>query len=234
MPAVVVKAEHFNYCVYFSAKRRSIALQVKQGQLSVRAPLGCSLLDVEALVVSKQSWVLKHLQHNKSQIAPDWLMLQQLPYLGDTLMVSILSGKRQWVEMSGNQIYLWVSNKCKADDMTKKAAELARKWYQQQAHIWFVERVSYWQQLMNLYPGVMVVGNWKTKWGYCKSDAEVGFNWRLLMGPAWVADYVVIHELAHLKHLNHSREFWRLVEQYCPQRRLAIEWLKQNQYWMTI
>jgi predicted metal-dependent hydrolase len=73
------------------------------------------------------------------------------------------------------------------------------------------------------------VRKYKARWGSCNNRGELSFNCLLKMLPLWVVDYVIVHELCHLKHMNHSTRFWQLVEQYNPQFRLAKAWLKQNQ-----
>ena len=155
-------------------------------------------------------------------------------FLGDRLLLTLTRGGKGSVIQRDEEIHICLSNRISADRVADHALMLLRSWYQQQAYSWFSQRVDYWQNIMRLDAEMVVIGNWKTKWGYCKSGAELGFNWRLLMAPSWVADYVVVHELAHLKHMNHSAQFWQLVEQYFPQRRHAVDWLKQNQHWMTL
>lgn len=69
----------------------------------------------------------------------------------------------------------------------------------------------------------------KTRWGSCSQKGRLNFNWRLIMAPKPVIDYIVIHELAHLKEMNHSKKFWGLVAQHCPRWREHKKWLKDNE-----
>ena len=68
----------------------------------------------------------------------------------------------------------------------------------------------------------------KTRWGSCGRNGHISLNWRLMLMPDWVRDYVLIHELMHLKRLDHSPKFWRLVEAACPDYRAARQWLRAN------
>jgi predicted metal-dependent hydrolase len=74
----------------------------------------------------------------------------------------------------------------------------------------------------------MSIREQKTRWGSCSKKGNLNFNWKLIMSPPWVIDYVVIHEICHLRHLNHSKEYWALVEYYMPEYKSAREWLKKN------
>ena len=83
---------------------------------------------------------------------------------------------------------------------------------------------------MNLCPKSLSFRSQKTRWGSCSSDGNMSLNWKLIAAPLECLEYVVIHELAHLRHQNHSKDFWRLVEEYCPQRKVHSQWLKKNHY----
>lgn len=234
MSVLIIETDLFSYSVNYSPNRRSIALQIRQGQLAVRAPTNVSLAEIQSLVSKKQRWILKHLHQARQQIKPDWLKEQRLPLQGSMLQIEVLQAVKSSVLLNEQKITIAVSNRIAQARYDAVALKLLKQWYKQRAQHWFTERVSYWQQLMHLCAADIVIGNWKTKWGYCQQNGEVGFNWRLMMAPAWVADYVVVHELAHLKYLNHSSDFWRLVQQYYSKTDEARYWLKWHQYWMEL
>lgn len=234
MSALVVESGLFSYCVYYSARRRSVALQIKQGKLIVRAPLGYSLVDVKTLVEQKQPWILKHLHQSRAQVKPDWLALQQIPLLGTMLTLEVHRAVSSSVELCHDKLVVTVSRRTQANNYNNRVLSLLQQWYKTQALSWFMARTDYWQGKMQLQAKDLVIGNWRTKWGYCKNTAQLGFNWRLMMAPDWVADYVVVHELAHLKHLNHSNAFWQLVGQHYPQVQHAKIWLRQHQHQLEL
>jgi len=215
-----------NYVLKYSSKRRSMALQIADGKLTVRAPVGVSIADVNALITKKQFWIAKHL--NQTQHTPAWLEQGCVPLLGKLLPLQVRNAAASGVLLSGGLVIVSLSKRVKPTDA--KLRQLLQHWYKHQASVWFAERVTFWQREMKVTPASLTIGHWKTKWGYCKSNAELGFNWRLMMAPEWVADYVVVHELAHLRYLNHSVHFWQLVQQYYPRHKDAKQWLKQNQH----
>lgn len=228
MAALQLALGELSYLLNYSSKRRSVALQIADGKLTVRAPVGVSVAEVNALIASKQAWISKHLSQTQLRHSPGWLEQGCVPLLDQLLPLQVQSALTTGVMQSGGAVIVSLSKRAKPTDA--KLRQLLTDWYKQQASAWFTERVTFWQREMNLTSTALTIGNWKTKWGYCKSNAELGFNWRLMMAPEWVADYVVVHELAHLRHLNHSVHFWQLVRQYYPRHSDAKLWLKQHQY----
>ena len=95
------------------------------------------------------------------------------------------------------------------------------------------ERIGRYQNELRVKPKSVEIVESTTKWGSCSSDKKLTFNYRLAMAPLEVIDYVIIHELCHLKYLNHSSQFWQLVARYCPEYQKAKLWLKQHQGYLT-
>ena len=82
--------------------------------------------------------------------------------------------------------------------------------------------------LAGLTPSRITVKDTRTRWGSCTTDGVLMFSWRLVMAPLTVQDYVAAHEVAHLRHMNHSKQFWSLVEALSPHRRAAVAWLHEE------
>ena len=103
-----------------------------------------------------------------------------------------------------------------------------RELYRRQARIVFEQKVKYYAGRMNVTYGRIDVRDQKTRWGSCSAEGNLNFNWRLIFAPAGVLDYVVVHELAHRKEMNHSARFWGVVESYMPEYKKYQAWLKEN------
>ena len=103
-----------------------------------------------------------------------------------------------------------------------------RRWCRQQAASLIPSRVSELAVRLGLRYGSIVIGNQRTRWGSCSRVGRLRFNWRLVLVPPAVLDYVIIHELTHLTKLNHSREFWRLVAAACPSYDTQRDWLRRH------
>ena len=220
--------------VVFSNKRRTIALQIVDGQLTVRAPSGVSLKAIQAIVSDRGAWIEKHLSASVTAMKPDYLKLGYIPFQERSLPLLCQRHVKSSAQLHDDVLLVNVSKRVREANVDAKTAELIRHWYSEQALQWFTARVALWQTKMQVQVTAIKVGSWNSKWGYCKSSAEVGFNWRLLMAPTWVADYVVVHELAHLRYLNHSAAFWQFVHRFYPDSRRVKQWLKQHQHQLTI
>ncbi|MFW5929370.1 MAG: M48 family metallopeptidase, partial [Halobacteriota archaeon] len=102
------------------------------------------------------------------------------------------------------------------------------EFYRREARGFFEKAVGRYSDEMNVeYEGI-AVRNQRTRWGSCSPKKNLSFNWRLVMAPEGVLEYVVVHELAHLKEKNHTDRFWRVVEEHMPEYKQHANWLKEN------
>lgn len=115
-----------------------------------------------------------------------------------------------------------------AVEYEKQAALAVQEALMTCAKRWFTERAAHFGQQMSLSPKLVKISRAKTRYGSCSSRGNINFCWRILLAPAFVADYIVVHELAHLAHLNHSKAFYALVEKTLPAYKEAQAWLKTN------
>lgn len=115
-----------------------------------------------------------------------------------------------------------------ADGLKPKLA--LRAWYAEQARQVFSGRVAHWAERMGLAGRVrkVFIKDQRTLWGSCSRAGNLNFNWRVVQAPAEVVDYLVIHELAHLREMNHSRRFWAHVAEHCPGYKLHRRWLREQ------
>ncbi len=143
-------------------------------------------------------------------------------YLGKEYELGVRLGQTNIVEVS-DKIYLGIPN-------TKNADTYLASWYKEQARNVIRERVYLYANRAKLNFNSVTVGNVsaKTRWGSCSSGRNLNFNWKLIMAPIEVIDYVVVHELSHLTELNHSRSFWENVRRMLPLYREDRIWLKRN------
>lgn len=106
--------------------------------------------------------------------------------------------------------------------------ELLEKWFRKEASLILREKAKEFAKLLSVEFKEIRIKDQRSRWGSCSSKGNLNFNWRIVMAPEPVCDYVVIHELCHLKHMDHSENFWHLVQSICPEYKQYRRWLKEN------
>lgn len=150
------------------------------------------------------------------------------PYLGQEYRLEIrryLSYKKPGVKLEENKLVVLTAT---AEEAVVEAA--LKRWYVEQAGRIIKERVHYYQQMIQEPIESIRIKDVRSRWGSCSSKRNLNFNWRLVMAPLEVLDYVVVHELCHLKEMNHSKAFWNLVEGILPEYKRLRDWLKECRF----
>lgn len=230
----------FEYQLTRSLRRRSISIVVRRGQVKVMAPVFVPKFQVERFVHSKTPWVLAKLKQQK-----DWADAEQKGqkqfvsgekylYLGDEYHLDITTWSKSLAFIEGSQIKVTLSKRIKPENQQAQVRKLLKDWYKQSLLELVEERVAHFSAQMQVTPAQVVVRSYTRRWGSCSAKGVVSFNLLLMMAPKWVIDYVVVHELAHLVHLNHSPQFWALVEKHYPYHKDAKDYLKKYAPVMTL
>lgn len=161
-------------------------------------------------------------------ISPDGRLTLRLPFgTSDEQIRHLLLKKQHWI------ITHWLEAKEHAarrpvSDLTDAQRAALEKRYIQAARDYFPKRAAYFLPLTGGSFTRITIRDQKTRWGSCSAKGTLSFNWRLMLAPPAVLDYVVVHELCHLTHMNHSKAFWALVESVCPDYRTHRRWLKEH------
>ena len=116
----------------------------------------------------------------------------------------------------------------------QRRLEILEKRYRNMARNLFTTRVDYYQRLTGGNYTKITIRDQKSRWGSCSSRGTLSFNYRLIFAPPGVLDYVVVHELCHLTHMNHSKDFWNMVESVMPEYRQYKAWLRNHGQELTL
>ncbi len=214
------------------SNRQSISVTVLlNNEVIVRAPKSFVKQQIDNFMMQKDAWIKKIIKNNnKFRIKPlEIIQGEKIHYLGQVLCLKLItdsSKKKLSIMLEGSSLKIVGSKENMLPDIVKK--EL-KKWFVNRAKDIIIDRVHVHAENMNLSYNQVRIKTLKSRWGSCSNLKNLNFNWVLMMCPMAVLDYVVIHELAHLVHMNHSSKFWDLVEDYCPDYKKHIEWLKVNQ-----
>lgn len=196
--------------------RRGVGLKVDEGGLTVSAPLTLPLARIEALVRESERWVRRKLLEWQGRQVPavEWRDGARLHFLGGGLALRIVAGTRNRVERDGGELVATLRSTGEADVRRAVTA-----WYKRVALDHLQSRVAELAAAAGVVPPTVLLSSALARWGSCNSRREVRLAWRLVKAPAELVDYVICHELAHLRHMNHSSAFWAEVERQCPDYR---------------
>lgn len=179
----------------------------------------------EKLLREKQDWVLRHVE--KAPLPAPISPIEDgsiIHYLGRERTLRLQSGGRKpEIRLVGNEMKVTLPNNFDGD-----LKETIKAWIKQRAGEIIAVEAAEAAARMEVQYNRLTVRDQKTKWGSCSKDGNLSFNWRLILFPPEVLRYIVIHELCHLKHFNHSPNFWREVERHDSRFRDSIAWLKQH------
>ena len=212
------------------SRRRSIGFLVGAEGLVVRAPSWVTLREVDAAVQEKGTWIVAKLQQFKQrqteqfQQAIEWTHGAHVPFLGGTVQLCVLERGTPLQEASPDVQRLPVSVPPGAS--TTQVREVAEAWLKKQARTLFEQRLQHFAPLLGVRWSKLSLSSANTRWGSARVDGHIRLNWRLIHLPVSQIDYVVVHELAHLREMNHSPRFWETVGEVMPdyaQRRKALK-----------
>jgi predicted metal-dependent hydrolase len=210
-----------NVTIVRSSKRKSVGIQVlPNAHVKVTIPTFYPKFFVSKILKDKEEWIhaaqLKMLAQQKNTLTDGAYL-----YLGKEYQLELRPGQKELVAVSSDKISVATPNQ-------KFVKTYLTSWYKQEARKIIVARVNHYAKIANLEFKSVAITTAETRWGSCSSNKTLNFNWKLVMAPIEVIDYVITHELAHLTELNHSRAFWETVRKMYPLYREYRTWLRRN------
>lgn len=209
------------------SRRRTLCLEVKpDASLIIRAPKRVSLEEIDRIIRGKLDWIVEKQRLARERYQPPvknkFVDGEEFFYLGDQYKLLVVKDVDIPFVFDGRQFLF-------GERYHPQARSQFISWYKREALSVISERVKIYAQGAGLKYDRIGVRDARTRWGSCGAKGSLNFNWRLIMAPLAVIDYVVAHELAHLKERNHSARFWREVGILMPDYTPAKKWLKTNQ-----
>ncbi len=218
-------------------KRKSIGIHINPyGQIEVQAPKATSQEYVVQVIEQKWDWIKDQIKEMKDRMeGPQEKVYDHgdvFLYLGKSYPIVISEDSeitKDYALLEDDKLHLYVK-----EQEETRIKQTLKRFYYQKCKALIAERIKLHQRNFKARPKSFVISDDQSTWGTCNSRLELTFNWKLAMAPMEIIDYVVVHEMCHMVHLNHDRSFWRLVGSMIPEYEKRQAWLALSSWKMVV
>ena len=219
----------FQIDVIKTDRKKSVSIQLEGELVKVRVPRSLSDERINNLIKKRTPWIktkLKEYSQRSSVTPKKYIDGEIFPYLGKNYCLKVEVGDDLSIKMK-NGYFLTTIPETEAEK-SKQVKHLLMGWYQSHAEKHLKEKTNRLSELVGASPVSVSIKNYKSRWGSCSSNGVIDYNWRIILAPHYIIDYVVVHELCHLLEHNHSPKYWRIVEKITPNWKNYRDWLRHN------
>lgn len=211
-----------------SGRRKTISIYVERdGSVSIQAPDNLPQSQLEAIIERRRVWIYKHLAEwrtlNAAAVEREYVNGEGFLYLGRTYRLQWVDEQHVPLLLKGGYFSLRRDEKSLADP-----AGVFKTFYRDKGRVKLAQRVAHYTPYLGVEVAGVRVMELQHRWGSCSPDGSINFHWRCMMAPLPMIDYVVVHELAHLRVADHSDAFWHEVGKVLPNYRDRQRWLREN------
>tara|TARA_Y100001936_G_scaffold89657_1_gene88231 strand:- start:16 stop:699 length:684 start_codon:yes stop_codon:yes gene_type:complete len=217
----------FDLLIKRTRRKKTLSIIIRDQKVILSAPKYVSDQEINKILESKFAWIQKKLTIEKEDFKLNkkyYTSGEIFLYLGKEYYLDIKKNTKSDIYISHNKLIIETTN---FDDNNLVKNEI-RSWYMKKAK----ERIElihkHYEIIMNLKSNKLIFGEYKSKWGSCNIKKVISYDWRIIMSPITVINYIVVHEISHLLHPNHSKYFWSLVEKYIKDYKEPRKWLRLN------
>ena len=213
------------------SNRKTISIRITDdGEIEVRAPKNIDERVILEVIKKKEQWIKRKIDEIKVRDPQfkrkEFVNGEGFLYLGKYYRLQIVDNQDVPLKLQG---YFLLSR-----EYLPQAREVFIDWYKRKAYKKIEERAQFYSKMTGLKYNKINITNAQKRWGSCSPNGNLNFSWRLIMAPISVIDYVVVHELVHLRIKNHTKEFWNSVKVILPEYEKQAQWLKDNGYLLRI
>jgi hypothetical protein len=204
---------------------------VSRAKVVVRSPLFVTTAQLEKFIQEKSGWVQQKLIQQQGQIdeVPQrtYTSGSQIPLLGKPLTLTVNRQTQADIFRYGDELRVYLASRSRLAD-EDQARKLVSQWYQRQALTLLTTKTDLAAQAIGAKHIGVTIKATRSKWGHCTIRGAIQYNWQILLAPEPIVDYLVAHEVSHLRHHNHSSDFWHVVASICPDYKARRAWLKAH------
>lgn len=208
-----------------TSDRKTASIYIERdGSISVLAPNSWDQSQIETVLERKRAWIYRGLAEwedlNATRVTREFVSGEGFLYLGRTYRLRMVEKQSKPLILKNGYFYL-------RTDALAKPTETFKEFYRTKGQDKLKDRVNYYKTKMGVEPGEVRVMELQNRWASCSENKNLNFHWKCLMAPLSNIDYIVVHELAHLKYKNHTEMFWGEIDKVMHDYRDRKNWLKQ-------
>lgn len=232
MPTIRIGDKSIDYEVEERPRRLHPAIRITPpATVMVLLPKGFGTQQIESLLQQRARWLLKHLSNpGRPPLAPKaFVSGEEFLYVGQRYRLGVVSGSSSLttkVTLVGDELKIHLRESIPPGEKRAMLRQTLIKWYRQQAESLLTDRLDKYSEMLGAKATRVRLTELKTRWGYCRRDGLIAFSWRIVQAPLSVVDYIVVHELTHLRYPHHQRTFWEAVWATVPDYEAQKAWLR--------
>lgn len=235
MPSFQFGTTTIEYSLHLIEGKNDVSISVEWlDGIQVIAPSSIEDAQLDTIIRKKAPWILDKWDsfnqiHNPT-LPREFLSGEKIPYLGRNYRLKVNKEDVNSAQLMFHQgkFILTIPNDISDEQRVQLAKDTFKEWYIQHGKQKINERLDIYSAKLNLYPKRVIIKDQKTRWGSCTSNGDIILNWRIIMAPVSILDYLLVHELVHLEYRNHSTDYWNLVRSVFPDFEARKKWLRLN------
>ena len=215
-------------------RKKTASIQINNGRVRVLVPRHMREREIRDLIARKTDWIEKTTRIHAGltpAVRRAYVDDECFRYLGQEYRLKLIRGVDEPVTLKRGYLSVGLGP---GDPDRESIRERLVDWYKTHALDWLQRRTAELAEVIGARPASVAVKSYKSRWGSCTSDGRITYNWKIIVAPPEIVDYVVVHELCHLLELNHSPAYWDLVRRVFPEYRDAKKWLRENGHLLEV
>lgn len=224
-----------SYSIKKSFRAKYVNITVGIDGVQVVAPVSMDDSEIIPLVEKKREWIFNKFESYRQRFAQirlerEFVSGEMLLFMGEEYPLRVIEDEGRFtnINLTDGQFLVDLNKDIPLEKRRGEIRSKLEQWYISQAKILINERLELFTNKIGVKINMVRFKNQKTRWGSCSRKGNLNFNWKLVMAPMYIVDYVVVHELCHFIQMNHSKEFWQQVGSQIPDYKERRKWLKEN------
>ena len=215
-------------------RKKTASIQIVGEMVKVMVPNSLSERRVQDLIHKRTTWIKKKLKLQSEKVLPkpkEYVNGENFIYLGQNYRLKIVPDSIEssaGVKIKNGYLQVPVQRDLFGNEIEGCVRDALERWYIDRAFERLLEKTKRYSLQLGVQPQAIEVKDYKSRWGSCSISGEISYNWRIIIAPHRIVDYIVVHELCHLLEHNHSSRYWYHVENAFPLFRECRDWLKAN------